>query len=83
MNVAVLGAGGMGGSVISHLKQSDLVSDIIAQDIRAERPGPPATKRCGSHLAPRSPGRRYGGQSLSALLPVRLTLVTGSTTCRR
>lgn len=37
MNVAVLGAGSMGGSVISHLKQSDLVSDIIAQDIRAER----------------------------------------------
>lgn len=37
MKVAVLGAGGMGATVIEHLKECDDVSQIIAQDVRAER----------------------------------------------
>jgi 3-hydroxyacyl-CoA dehydrogenase len=37
MKVAVLGAGGMGGTVIEHLKLCDGVSEIVAQDIRPER----------------------------------------------
>ena len=37
MKVAVLGAGGMGGTVIDHLKHTEGVEEIIAQDIREER----------------------------------------------
>jgi predicted dehydrogenase len=37
MKVAVLGAGGMGATVIRHLKECDLVSEIIAQDVREAR----------------------------------------------
>ena len=37
MKVGVLGAGGMGATVIGHLKKCDLVSEIVAQDIRSER----------------------------------------------
>jgi predicted dehydrogenase len=37
INVAVLGAGGMGATVIRHLKKSELVDKIMAQDIRPER----------------------------------------------
>jgi predicted dehydrogenase len=37
MKVAVLGAGGMGATVIEHLQECEDVSEIIAQDVRAER----------------------------------------------
>lgn len=37
MKVAVLGAGGMGGTVISHLKECPQVTEILAQDIREAR----------------------------------------------
>ena len=37
MKVGILGAGGMGGSVISHLKETPGVDGIIAQDLRPER----------------------------------------------
>lgn len=37
MKVAILGAGGMGGSVIKHLKQCELVEGIVAVDISEER----------------------------------------------
>ncbi len=37
MKVAVVGAGGMGGTVIKHLQACDRVSEIVAQDIRQER----------------------------------------------
>ncbi len=37
MKVAVLGAGGMGGGVISHLKECPEVTEILAMDIRPER----------------------------------------------
>jgi predicted dehydrogenase len=37
MKVAIIGAGGMGGSVISHLQETPGVDAIIAQDIRPER----------------------------------------------
>lgn len=35
--VAVLGAGGMGGTVIEHLRECEQVTEIIAHDLRAER----------------------------------------------
>ncbi len=37
MKIAVLGAGGMGETVIEHLLECEDVSQIIAQDVRAER----------------------------------------------
>lgn len=37
MKVAVLGAGGMGGTVIEHLRGFEPVTEIVAQDVRAER----------------------------------------------
>ncbi len=37
MKAAVLGAGGMGETVIRHLKECEEVSEILAQDIREER----------------------------------------------
>ncbi len=37
MKVGVLGAGAMGGTVIEHLRECELVSQIVAQDIRPER----------------------------------------------
>ena len=37
MKIAVLGAGGMGGTVIEHLQECADVSSIVAQDVRAER----------------------------------------------
>ena len=37
MKVAVLGAGGMGETVVNHLRDCELVDGIIAYDIRAER----------------------------------------------
>ena len=39
MKVGILGAGGMGGSVISHLRKCDGVDDLVAMDIRPERVG--------------------------------------------
>jgi predicted dehydrogenase len=37
MKVGVLGAGGMGGTVIEHLQNCALAGEIVAQDIRPER----------------------------------------------
>jgi predicted dehydrogenase len=37
MKVAVLGAGGMGGTVVKHLQDSPLISSIVAYDINSER----------------------------------------------
>ncbi|HEY3398738.1 MAG TPA: Gfo/Idh/MocA family oxidoreductase [Armatimonadota bacterium] len=37
MKVGILGAGAMGGSVISHLKETPGVDSILAQDVRPER----------------------------------------------
>ncbi|OGV68752.1 MAG: hypothetical protein A3K19_11895 [Lentisphaerae bacterium RIFOXYB12_FULL_65_16] len=37
MKVGVLGAGGMGGTVIEHLRECDRVTEIVAQDIREAR----------------------------------------------
>ena len=37
MKVAVLGAGGMGGTVIEHLQECEQVGKIVAYDIREER----------------------------------------------
>ena len=37
MKVAIIGAGGMGETVIEHLQECDLVSGIIAQDVRETR----------------------------------------------
>ena len=37
MKIGILGAGAMGGGVIGHLQKCELVSSIVAQDIRPER----------------------------------------------